>query len=77
MTNIDDCRANPEQSVDDLDESSCWAFKKVPRSCSIHFELITKAKIAMEMNLSQEEANNREVDAVEAECCSLVAASLV
>ena len=29
------------------------------------------------MNLSQEEANNREADAVEAECCLLAAASLV
>ena len=31
----------------------------------------------MKMNLSQEEANNREADAVEAECCLLAAASLV
>ena len=29
------------------------------------------------MNLSQEEANNREADAVEAECCLLAAAPLV
>ena len=33
---IDDCWANPEQSVD---KSSCWACKKVPQSCSIHFKL--------------------------------------
>ena len=31
----------------------------------------------MEMNLSQEKANNREADAVGAECCLLAAASLV
>ena len=67
---IDDCRPSPEQSVDELDEPSCWANKhekKVRQSCNIHFEL----------NLSQEEANHREADAVEAECCLLAAASLV
>ena len=77
---IDDCRPNPEHSVDELDEPSCWANKhdkKISQSCSIHFELISKVKMDMEMDLSQEEANHREADAVEAECCLLAAASFV
>ena len=31
--------ANPEQSVDELNESPCWACKRVPQSCSIHIGL--------------------------------------
>ena len=49
---IDDFWANPERPVDELDESSCWACKEVPQSCSIHFELSSNLRWACKTGLA-------------------------
>ena len=53
LTTIDDCRANPQQSVDELDEWLCWSYKRGLQSRSI-IEVISKANMDIDM-----EANNR------------------